>query len=132
MGRQLWDFLPIEKEKCLPQLVLTVKMNAKYHSNQKMTDLFIVENASKIINQNQEVMVDQEVDQEVMVETEVLVMVETEVLVMVEETIDHEKCLMQNVEIVEMIAKYHSNQKKTDLFIAMNASKNIETISKLF
>jgi len=132
MGRQLWDFLPIEKEKCLPQLVLTVKMNAKYHSNQKMTDLFIVENASKIINQNQEVMVDQEVDQEVMVETEVLVMVETEVLVMVEETIDHEKCLMQNAEIVEMIAKYHSSQKKTDLFIAMNASKNIETISKLF
>ena len=132
MGRQLWDFLPIEKEKCLPQLVLTVKMNAKYHSNQKMTDLFIVENASKIINQNQEVMVDQEVDQEVMVETEVLVMVETEVLVMVEETIDHEKCLMQNAEIVEMIAKYHSNQKKTDLFIAMIASKNIETISKLF
>jgi hypothetical protein len=132
MGRQLWDFLPIEKEKCLPQLVLTVKMNAKYHSNQKMTDLFIVENASKIINQNQEVMVDQEVDQEVMAETEVLVMVETEVLVMVEETIDHEKCLMQNAEIVEMIAKYHSNQKKTDLFIAMNASKNIETISKLF
>ena len=132
MGRKLWDFLPIEKEKCLPQLVLTVKMNAKYHSNQKMTDLFIVENASKIINQNQEVMVDQEVDQEVMAETEVLVMVETEVLVMVEETIDHEKCLMQNAEIVEMIAKYHSNQKKTDLFIAMNASKNIETISKLF
>jgi hypothetical protein len=132
MGRKLWDFLPIEKEKCLPQLVLTVKMNAKYHSNQKMTDLFIVENASKIINQNQEVMVDQEVDQEVMAETEVLVMVETEVLVMVEETIDHEKCLMQNAEIVEMIVKYHSNQKKTDLFIAMNASKNIETISKLF
>ena len=136
MGRQLWDFLLIEKEKCLPQLVVTVEMNAKYHSNQKMTDLFIVENASKIINQNQEVMVDQEVDQEgdqeVMVETEVLVMVETEVLVMVEETIDHEKCLMQNAEIVEMIAKYHSNQKKTDLFIAMNASKNIETISKLF
>ena len=128
MGRQLWDFLLIEKEKCLPQLVVTVEMNAKYHSNQKMTDLFIVENASKIINQNQEVVV----DQEVMVETEVLVMVETEVLVMVEETIDHEKCLMQNAEIVEMIVKYHSNQKKTDLFIAMNASKNIETISKLF
>ena len=136
MGRQLWDFLPIEKEKCLPQLVLTVKMNAKYHSNQKMTDLFSVENASKIINQNQEVVADQEVMVEaevlVMVEVEVLVMVETEVLVMVEETIDHEKCLMQNAEIVEMIAKYHSNQKKTDLFIAMNASKNIETISKLF
>ena len=101
-----------------------------------MTDLFSVENASKIINQNQEVVADQEVMVEaevlVMVEVEVLVMVETEVLVMVEETIDHEKCLMQNAEIVEMIAKYHSNQKKTDLFIAMNASKNIETISKLF
>ena len=59
-------------------------------------------------------------------------MVETEGLVMVEETIDHEKCLMQNAEIVEMIVKYHSNQKKIDLFIVMNASKNIETISKLF
>ena len=46
--------------------------------------------------------------------------------------IEKEKCLMQNAEIVEMIVKYHSNQKKTDLFIAMNASKNIETISKLF
>jgi len=99
---------------------------------------------SKIINQNQEVVADQEVMVEteglvmveteglVMVETEGLVMVETEGLVMVEETIDHEKCLMQNAEIVEMIAKYHSNQKKTDLFIVMNASKNIETISKLF
>ena len=60
------------------------------------------------------------------------ILVKTEVLDMVEETIDHEKCLMQNAEIVEMIVKYHSNQKKTDLFIAMNASKNIETISKLF
>ena len=79
---------------------------------------------------DQEVMV--ETEGQVMVETEGQVMVETEGLVMVEETIDHEKCLMQNAEIVEMIAKYHSNQKKIDLFIVMNASKNIETISKLF
>ncbi len=30
---------------------------------------------------------------------------------------------MQNAEIVEMIVKYHSNQNKTDLYIAENVSK---------
>jgi hypothetical protein len=98
-------------------------MNVKYHSNQKKTDLFIAENASKNTNQNQDLV---EVDLEDQVE-DLEVMVETEaVLDLVTETIDHEKCLMQNAETVEMIVKYHSNQKKTDLFIAENASRIID------
>jgi len=36
------------------------------------------------------------------------------------------------VEIVEMIVKSHSNQKKTDLFIAENASKIIDNTSENF
>ena len=122
----------IEKGKCLMQLAVTVEINAKYHSSQKKTDLFIVENVSKNINQNEVVGIDLEVDLEADLEADLEVMAETEVPVLVEEMIGHEKCLMQNAEIVEMIAKYHSSQKKTDLFIAMNASKNTETISKLF
>jgi hypothetical protein len=39
---------------------------------------------------------------------------------------------MQNAEIVEMIVKYHSNQRKTDLYIAEIASKITDNISKLF
>jgi len=35
---------------------------------------------------------------------------------------------MQNVVTVEMNAKYHSNQKKTDLFIAEIASKTTNKI----
>jgi hypothetical protein len=126
----------IEKGKCLMQNAEIVEMIAKYHSSQKKTDLFIVENVSKNINQNEVVGIDLEADLEadleVMAETEAPVMAETEAPVLVEEMTGHEKCLMQNAEIVEMIAKYHSSQKKTDLFIAMNASKNTETISKLF
>jgi hypothetical protein len=98
----------------------------KYHSNQKKIDLFIAENASKITNQNQEVAVvdlvaDQAVDLAVI-----------EALDLVEETIDHEKCSIQNVETVETIVKYHSNQKKIDLFIAENASKITDNTSELF
>jgi RNA recognition motif-containing protein len=48
-----------------------------------------------------------------------------EVLDLVTETRDHEKCLMQNAGTVERIVKYHSNQNKTDLYTAENASKNI-------
>jgi hypothetical protein len=100
-------------------------MIVKYHSNQKKTDLFIAENASKNTNLNQEETVgDLEEDLAVMVEIET-------VGDLVEETIDHEKCSTQNAATVEMIVKYHSNQKKTDLFIAENASK-ITEISKLF
>ena len=38
----------IDQEKCLPQHVVTVEMNVKYHSSQKTKDLFIAENVSKI------------------------------------------------------------------------------------
>jgi hypothetical protein len=94
-------------------------MNVKYHSNQKKTDLFIAENASKTINQPQDkVAVD-------LVE-DLADLVATEALDLVEETTDHVKCMMQNVVTVELIPKCHSNQKKTDLFIAENASKNTE------
>jgi len=70
-------------------------------------------------------------DQVAMVEDQVAMVEMTEVPDLVEETTDQERCLMQNAEIVGMIAKYHSNQKKTDLFIAMNVSK-ITDVSKLF
>jgi len=48
------------------------------------------------------------------------------------EMTDHEKCMMQNAEIVEMIVKYHLDQRKTDLYIAENASKITDNINKLF
>ena len=97
--------------------MVTVEMNVKYHSNQKKTDLFTAENASKITNQHQEkVAVDLEEDLAVD-------LVEIEVLDLVIETTDHEKCMTQNVGIVELIVRYHSNQEKTDLFTAENASK---------
>jgi hypothetical protein len=109
--------------------VAIVETIVKYHSNQKKIDLFIAENASKITNQNQEVVVDLVVDQVV---DQVVDLVEIEVLDLVVETTDHEKCLIQNVVIVETIVKYHSNQKKIDLFIAENASKIIDNTSELF
>jgi len=59
-------------------------------------------------------------------------MVETEVLDLVGEMIDHEKCLMQNAVTVEMIVKYHSSQKTTDLFIAENVSKITNKIKNRF
>jgi acyl-coenzyme A thioesterase PaaI-like protein len=107
-----------KKEKCTPQHVVTVEMNVKYHSNQKKTDLFIAENVSKTINQPQEkVAVD--LAEDLAVED----LVATEALDLVVETTDHVKCMMQNVVTVEMTVKYHSNQKKTDLFIAETVSK---------
>jgi len=39
---------------------------------------------------------------------------------------------MQNAVIVEMIVKYHFNQKKTDLYIAETVSKIIDNTNKLF
>jgi hypothetical protein len=105
-----------------------VERIVKYHSNQKKTDLFIAENVSKSINQNQEVGEDSEEDPK----EDPAVMVEIEVLDLVKETIDHEKCLTQNAGTVEMIVKYHSNQKKTDLFIAENVSKITDRVYKLF
>ena len=91
----------IEKEKCLLQHVVTVEMNAKYHSNLKKTDLSTVENASKITDHKK------------------LHLDSTEV----QEVTDQEKCLLQHVVTVEMNAKYHSNLKKTDLSTVENASK---------
>jgi hypothetical protein len=103
------------------QNVGTVEMTVKYHSNQKKTDLYIAKNASKNTNQNHVVVPDL-VEDRIMVEaTE-----ETEVPDLVDEMTDQERCLMQNVGTVEMIVKYHSNQKKTDLYIAENASKIID------
>ena len=115
----------IEKEKCTPQHVVTVEMNAKCHSNQEKTDLFIAENASKTTNQPQDkVAVD-------LVE-DLVDLVATEALDLVEEMTDHVKYMMQNVVTVEMIAKCHSNQEKTDLFIAENASKTTNKIRNPF
>jgi len=102
-----------EKEKCLQLPVVTVEMNVKYHSNQKKTDLFIAENASKIINQ-------QDLNQDMVEGPITEEMTEVQGLT---EMIDLEKCILQPVVTVEMNVKYHSNQKKTDLFIAENASK---------
>ena len=124
-------------------------MNVKYHSSQKTTDLFIVENVSKSINHKKVVvaldstegraMVEDQVmteDQVMVVMTEDQVMVEmTEVhpdSVEVQETRDQEKCLLQPVVTVEMNVKYHSSQKTTDLFIVENVSKITDKISKSF
>ena len=108
----------IEKEKCTPQHVVTVELIAKCHSNQEKTDLFIAENASKTINLHQDKVVED--------------LVATGALDLVEEMTDHVKCMMQNVVTVELIAKCHSNQEKTDLFIAENASKTTNKIRKPF
>jgi hypothetical protein len=97
-------------------------MIVKYHSNQNKTDPYIAENVSKITNQSHDKVVDLAEDQVEMIE----------VLDLVIEMKDHEKCMTQNAEIVEMIVKYHSNQRKTDLYIAEIASKITDNISKLF
>jgi len=51
---------------------------------------------------------------------------------LVGETIGHEKCLTQNAVTVEMIVKYHSSQKTTDLFIAENVSKITNKVKNRF
>ncbi|MEE9535767.1 MAG: hypothetical protein V3V58_04430 [Nitrosopumilaceae archaeon] len=117
----------IEKEKCLPQPVVTVEMNVKYHSRQKTTDLFIAKNVSKTTNHKNVVVALDLAEDQVMVE-----MTEVPGLVEVPEATDQEKCLPQPVVTVEMNVKYHSSQKTTDLFIAKNVSKITNKISKLF
>jgi len=94
-----------------------VEMIVKYHSNQNKIDPYIAENVSKITNQNHEIEID---------------LVEDKGEDLVEEMKDHEKCMTQNAEIVEMIVKYHSNQRKTDLYIAENVSKITDNTNKLF
>jgi hypothetical protein len=79
------------------------------------------------------VVVDLEEDLKEDLEEDPVAMVEIEVVLdLVEAMTDHEKCLTQNAATVEMIVKYHSNQKTTDLFIAENVSKNINKINRLF
>jgi len=41
------------------------------------------------------------------------------------DSIDKERCTPQHVVIAEMNVKYHSNLKKTDLFIVENASPSV-------
>jgi len=94
-----------------------VEMIVKYHSNQNKIDPYIAENVSKITNQNHEIEID---------------LVEDKGEDLVEEMKDHERCMTQNAEIVEMIVKYHSNQKKTDLYIAETVSKITDNTNKLF
>jgi hypothetical protein len=107
-------------------------MNVKFHSNQKTIDLFTVENVSKIINHNNVVVALDMVEDQVLVEDQVMVeMTEVLGLVEVQETTDQEKCLQQPAVTVEMNVKFHSNQKRTDLFTAKNVSKITDKISKL-
>ena len=93
-------------------------MNVKYHSNQDRTSLFIATNVFRSTNHKVEA-----ADL-----VEVIEVGSTEA----QETTDHEKCTKQHVATVEMNAKYHSSQKKTDLFIARNASQIIEGIKTRF
>jgi anthranilate phosphoribosyltransferase len=107
--------------------VATVGTNAKYHSNQKMTDLFIAENVFRNINRKNEAVV---------ISTEGLAdldTAETEALDFLEdqEMTDLERCSQQHVATVGTNAKYHSNQKMTDLFIAENVFKTIDKIKKI-
>ena len=96
----------------------TVATNVKYHSSQEETSLFIVTNAFRSTNHKAEA-ADLAEATEVVTEA-----VTTEV----QETTDHEKCTKQHVATVATSVKYHSSQKRTDLFIARNASQIIEEI----
>ena len=102
-------------------------MIVKCHSSQKKTDLFIAENASRTTSQLQEQA--EGIDSE---DPAAMVVVATEALDLVDETADHAKCSMQNAETVEMIVRYHSSQKKTDLFIAENASRTTNKVKNRF
>ena len=116
----------IEKEKCSLQNAGIVETIVKCHSSLKMTDLFIAETVSKIINLNQDlVAVDLAEDQAALVVVAVI-----EALDLVDETTDHVKCLTQNAETVETIVKYHSSLKMTDLFIAETVSRITDKIKK--
>ena len=96
----------------------TVATNVKYHSSQEETSLFIVTNAFRSTNHKAEA-ADLAEMTEVVTEAD-----STEV----QETTDHEKCTKQHVATVATSVKYHSSQKRTDLFIARNASQIIEEI----
>ena len=97
----------------------TVATNVKYHSSQEETSLFIVTNAFRSTNHKAEAA---DLAEAIEVVTEAAVTTE------VQETTDHEKCTKQHVATVATSVKYHSSQKRTDLFIAGNASQIIEEI----
>ncbi len=112
-------------------------MNVKYHSNQKTTDLFIVESVSKNTSHKNVVADLDLVVDPVMAEDQVIedpVMAEDQVIEDPDlaETTDQEKCSKQHAGTAEMNVKYHSNQKTTDLFIAESVSRITDKISKLF
>jgi len=94
--------------------VATVATNVKYHSSQEETSLFIVTNAFRSTNHKAEAADLAEVTEADSTE--------------VQETTDHEKCTKQHVATVATNVKYHSSQRRTDLFIARNASQIIEEI----
>jgi len=98
--------------------VATVATNVKYHSSQEETSLFIVTNAFRSTNHKAEA-ADLAEMTEVVTEAD-----STEV----QETTDHEKCTKQHVVTVATNVKYHSSQRRTDLFIVRNASQIIEEI----
>ena len=100
----------------------TVATNVKYHLSQEETSLFIVTNAFRSTNHKAEAADLAEVT-EVVTEADT-----TEVVTEVQETTDHEKCTKQHVATVATSVKYHSSQRRTDLFIARNASQIIEEI----
>ena len=97
----------------------TVATNVKYHLSQEETSLFIVTNAFRSTNHKAEA-----ADLAEMTE----VVTEAAVTTEVQETTDHEKCTKQHVATVATSVKYHSSQRRTDLFIARNASQIIEEI----
>ena len=97
----------------------TVATNVKYHSSQEETSLFIVTNAFRSTNHKAEA-----ADLAEMTE----VVTEAAVTTEVQETTDHEKCTKQHVVTVATNVKYHSSQRRTDLFIVRNASQIIEEI----
>ena len=96
----------------------TVATNVKYHSSQEETGLFIVTNAFRSTNHKAEA-ADLAEMTEVVTEAD-----STEV----QETTDHEKCTKQHVVTVATNVKYHSRQRRTDLFIVRNASKTIKEV----
>ena len=100
----------------------TVATNVKYHLSQEETSLFIVTNAFRSTNHKAEVAEAADLAEATEVVTEAAVTTE------VQETTDHEKCTKQHVATVATNVKYHSSQRRTDLFIARNASQIIEEI----
>ncbi|MDP6587431.1 MAG: hypothetical protein QF535_22480, partial [Anaerolineales bacterium] len=110
-----------DQGKCTKQPAATVEMSVKYHSNQDRTSLFIATNAFRSTNHKAE-----EVDL-----VEVIEVGSTEAQEMTEMT-DQGKCTKQPAATVEMSAKCHSSQKRTDLYIATNASQIIEKIKTRF